>query len=179
MLIPVNQRKDLGMNQNRFLLLFSNYDKGDRHQGLVPARSGGACGGTVLSISPVSDVEAQQVGTVESVDLRQRPSDYQANGNIMKEIIQKTLNKQNRELHMVTPQPDLVSKPQKKNRETKERVKKGKSEVASVSSIVNDYNRLKSKKAKQAFITSLGTIYSKNPEGSAYILNGIEAIKKL
>lgn len=179
MLIPVNQRKDLGMNQDRFLLLFSNYDKGDRHRGLIARSSGGTCGGTVLSVSPVTDVEAQQVGTVESVDLRQRPSDYQANGNIMKEIIQKTLNKQNRELHMVTPQPDLVSKPQKKGRETKERVKKGKSEVASVSSIVNDYNRLKTKKSKASFITSLGNIYSKNPEGSKYILQGIEAIKAL
>lgn len=180
MLIPVNQRKDLGMNQDRFLVLFSNYDKGDRHHGLIPARSsGGACGGTVLSVAPVTDVEAQQVGTVESVDLRQRPSDYQANGNIMKEIIQKTLNKQNKELHMVTPQPDLVSKPQKKGREIKERVKRGKSQVASVSSIVDDYNKLKTKKSKASFITSLGVIYSKNPEGSAYILNGIEAIKAL
>jgi hypothetical protein len=97
----------------------------------------------------------------------------------MKEIIQKTLNKQNKELQMVTPQPDLVSKPQKKGREIAQRVKKGKSQVASVASIVDDYNRLKSKKAKQAFISSLGTIYSKDPTGSKYILDGIEAIKKL
>jgi hypothetical protein len=179
MLIPVNQRKDLGMNPDRFLVLFSNYDKGDRHRGLVPARSGGTCGGTMLSVSPVTDVEAQQVGTVESVDLRQRPSDYQANGNVMREIIQKTLNKSNKELHMVTPQPDLVSKPQKKSREISQRVKRGKSQVASVSSIVDDYNRLKTKKSKAAFITSLGLIYSKDPSGSKYILDGIEAIKKL
>lgn len=179
MLIPVTGRKDLGMNQDRFLMLFSNYDKGDRHRGLVARSSGGACGGAVLSVAPVSNVESQQVGTVESVDLRQRPSDYQANGNVMREIIKKTINKENKELHMVTPQPDLVSKPQKKTREISQRVKKGKSQVASAASIVEDYNRLKSKKAKQAFITSLGNIYSKDPEGSKYILQGIEAIKKL
>ena len=178
---------DLNMSKEKFLVRFSNYSYGDRSPvlGLVRSRTAsgltaaGVTGGTKLSISPINNVEAQQPGTVQSVDLIQRTSDYQASSDVMKEIIKGTIAKQNRAYHMRTPQVDTVPKAKKQGREIGKRVRQAKSKEASIGSIVEDYQRLKTKKGKGEFIFSLGQIYKANPTGSEYILKGIEAIKNL
>jgi len=178
MLIPVNARKDINMSDKRFLTLFSNYSRGDRYQALTPSR-GGACGGTVLSVSPVTGVEAQQPETVQSVDLIQRPSEYRTSSGVMKEILQKVINDDAKARNERTPQVKAMSKAEKKGREIGKRVRRSKEKMASAQSIVEDYNKLRTKKSKQDFISALGNVYSQNPSGSKYILEGIEMIKSL
>lgn len=175
MLLPINTRKELDMSDKRFLMLFSNYSHGDRYPALVPSRSGGS----VLSVSPVAGTPAQQPGTVESVDLIQRPSDYRASSGVMKEILQKTVNADSKARNERVRAPKATTKKAKQGREIGERVKRGKEKTASAQSIVEDYNKLRTKKSKQDFITALGNVYSQNPSGSKYILEGIEMIKKL
>lgn len=165
MLIPINPRKNLDMTDDRFLVLFSNYSSGDRYNKLVPAGRGG----TLLSIAPVSGVEASQPSTVQSIDLIQRPSDYIASSNVMKEILQKSVDKSNRERHGVVIAPKLTKK--------RDKQPKSSSNEASSDTIFQDYHKLKTKKNKQDFITALGHLYSQNPTGSDYILKGIQMIK--
>jgi hypothetical protein len=178
MLIPVNARKDLNMTDKRFLTLFSNYNRGDRYPAFTASRGSGCYGGTVLSVSPIGD-EAQQPGTVESVDLLQRPSDYRVSSNVMKEILQKSVSADNKARQERTPQVKAMSVKEKKTRTRSDKVRRTNNQEASSQSIVSDYNKLKTKKSKQDFISSLGQIYSQNPTGSDYILKGIEMIKAL
>jgi len=182
----VRSNTDLNMPNKRFLRQFSNYSYGDRSPALGIVKGNGmfgsynvSRGGTNLSVAPINNIEAQQPDTVQSVDLVQRPSDYIATSGVMKEIIKKSVDKQNKDYQMRTPQVDAVSKTKKQGREIGKRVRQSKSKQASASSIVEDYQRLKTKKGKKDFISSLGLIYSKNPTDSQYILQGIEAIKKL
>jgi hypothetical protein len=179
MLLPINTRKELDMTDKRFLMLFSNYSHGDRYPALVPSRSGGVCGGTVLSVAPVAGVEASQPGTVQSVDLMQRPSEYRASSGVMKEILQKSVSADTKARNEKVRAPRATTKKEKQGREIGERVKRAKEQVASAQTIVSDYNKLKSKKSKQDFVSALGEVYSQNPTGSKYILDGIEMIKAL
>lgn len=178
MLIPVNARKDLDMTDKRFLTLFSNYNRGDRYPAFTASRGSGCYGGTVLSVSPIGD-EAQQSGTVESVDLLQRPSDYRVSSNVMKEILQKSVSADTKARNERTPQVKAMTSKEKKVRTKSEKVRRTNNQEASSESIVSDYNKLKTKKSKKDFISSLGNIYSQNPTGSDYILKGIEMIKAL
>ena len=175
MLLPINTRKDLDMTDKRFLMLFSNYSHGDRYPALIPSRSGGS----VLSVSPVAGVEASQPSTVQSVDLMQRPSDYRASSGVMKEILQKSVNADTKARNERVRAPKATTKKAKQGREIGERVKKGKEQTASAQTIVSDYNKLRTKKSKKDFISALGEVYSQNPSGSKYILDGIEMIKAL
>lgn len=179
MLIPVNARKDLNMSDKRFLTLFSNYNRGDRYPAFVPSRGSGCYGGTILSVSPIGDVEAQQHGKYQSVDLIQRPSDYRVSSNVMKEILQKSVSADNKARQERTPQVKAMSVKEKKTRTRSDKVRRTNNQEASSQSIVSDYNKLKTKKSKKEFISSLGQIYSQNPTGSDYILKGIELIKAL
>jgi hypothetical protein len=182
----IRDNVDLNMSNKRFLRQFSNYSYGDRKPILGVVSGNGMFGsynvnrgGTNLNVIPINNIEAQQTDTVQSIDLVQRPSDYLASSGVMKEIIKKTVDKQNRDYQMRTPQVDAVSKIEKKGREIGKQLRQSKSKEASMLSIVEDYQRLKTKKGKKEFISSLGLIYRKNPTDSKYILDGIEAIKKL
>lgn len=179
MLIPVNSRKDLNMSDKRFLTLFSNYSRGDRYPAFTASRGSGCYGGTILSVSPIGDIETQQPETVQSVDLIQRPSDYRVSSNVMKEILQKSVSADTKARHERTPQVKAMSGKEKKIRVKSDKLRRSNNQEASSESIVSDYNKLRTKKSKQDFISSLGNIYSQNPTGSDYILKGIEMIKAL
>jgi hypothetical protein len=176
MLFPIRNHAVVDMSTKDFLRQFSNYSKGDRPS-MVHGK--GTFGGSMLSVSPVSDEGAQIESVSTNVDLLQRPEDYRASTGIMREILKDSVSGYNKRQNDRVPQVESVTKTEKIGREIGSRKRKTKVQKASKESIVEDYKKLKTKSKQTKFIEALGHVYKSDPENSAYIIEGIEMVKKL